>query len=83
MPIGYLGWSMLYGQRADSDPWRATGLEWQTSSPPPENNFDAQPEVVCEAYCYHEESEAPDARAQTAEASSHRPQAVREAGQRI
>jgi len=45
LPLGYLGWSLFYGKRAGSNPWRATGLEWQTPSPPPTENF-AHPPVV-------------------------------------
>jgi cytochrome c oxidase subunit 1 len=52
LPLGYFGWSMLYGKRAEANPWRATGLEWQTSSPPPVHNFAAQPVVTEEAYAY-------------------------------
>ena len=28
-------YSLRYGKRAGDNPWRATGLEWQTPSPPP------------------------------------------------
>ena len=31
--------SLLRGARAGDDPWRADGLEWSTSSPPPVYNF--------------------------------------------
>ena len=34
------------------NPWGATGLEWQTSSPPPTHNFDETPVVTHEAYDY-------------------------------
>ena len=34
-------------------PYRATGLEWQTSSPPPTNNFEKIPVVTEEPYAYH------------------------------
>ena len=43
LPLGYLGWSLFRGERAGPNPWRATGLEWQTSSPPPEAQFRAHP----------------------------------------
>jgi cytochrome c oxidase subunit I len=33
------------GQKAGNDPWQANTLEWFTSSPPPENNFDVIPRV--------------------------------------
>ena len=39
-PFGYLAYSARYGLRAPSNPWSATGLEWQTPSPPPTHNFD-------------------------------------------
>jgi len=52
LPLGYLGWSLLRGQRAGPNPWRATGLEWQTSSPPPEHNFERTPVVTVGPYCY-------------------------------
>lgn len=46
LPLTYLIWSMRYAPRAGSNPWGATGLEWQTSSPPPTQNFEAYPPVV-------------------------------------
>ncbi|GAB3401110.1 cytochrome c oxidase subunit I [Massilia agilis] len=52
MPLGYFAWSMYYGKRAEPNPWRATGLEWQTSSPPPVHNFDRTPVVTQDAYAY-------------------------------
>ncbi|WP_019143308.1 cytochrome c oxidase subunit I [Noviherbaspirillum massiliense] len=58
LPLVYLGWSLFYGKRTGPNPWQATGLEWQTSSPPPKHNF-AQPPVVTEApYAYR--PDAPD-----------------------
>jgi heme/copper-type cytochrome/quinol oxidase subunit 1 len=33
------------GRRAGNDPWRADTLEWYTTSPPPEHNFDSVPAV--------------------------------------
>src|SRR5204862_5682420 len=33
------------GKRAGNDPWQANTLEWFTSSPPPENNFDVIPPI--------------------------------------
>ena len=33
------------GERAGDDPWDAWTLEWTTTSPPPEYNFETDPEV--------------------------------------
>lgn len=58
MPLFYLGYSAFFGKRAPANPWNAPGLEWQTSSPPPEFNFTAQPVVTREPYQYNEAFEA-------------------------
>ena len=50
LPLIYLIWSMRYGPVAESNPWPSTGLEWQTTSPPPKNNFATTPIVTHEAY---------------------------------
>jgi cytochrome c oxidase subunit 1 len=52
LPLGYLLWSLRYGKVAPANPWGATGLEWQTPSPPPTLNFDQLPIVTQEAYAY-------------------------------
>jgi cytochrome c oxidase subunit I len=52
MPLGYLAWSLRFGKLAQADPWQATGLEWQTDSPPPVHNFSRQPEVTRGPYAY-------------------------------
>ncbi len=52
LPLCYLIWSLFYGKIAPINPWGAAGLEWQTSSPPPTDNFDQTPVVVDEAYAY-------------------------------
>ncbi len=58
LPLIYLLWSLRYGTKASSNPWNATGLEWQTSSPPPVENFYQTPTVTEEPYEYSpEESE--------------------------
>ena len=48
----YLLWSLKYGKVAGSNPWRAAGLEWTTSSPPPSYNFASTPIMDHEAYNY-------------------------------
>jgi cytochrome c oxidase subunit 1 len=58
MPLFYLGWSLFFGKRAAENPWRATGLEWQTPSPPPSNNFERTPEVRRNPYEYTLSGEA-------------------------
>jgi cytochrome c oxidase subunit 1 len=52
LPLGYLLWSLFYGKRAEANPWHATGLEWQTSAPPPKHNFERTPTVIRDAYEY-------------------------------
>ena len=52
MPLFYFAWSAFRGERAGPNPWRATGLEWRTSSPPPERNFERTPVVTCPPYQY-------------------------------
>ena len=52
LPIFYLAWSMRYGKISAGNPWPATGLEWQTTSPPPTENFAKTPIVNEEAYDY-------------------------------
>src|SRR5947207_3017599 len=55
LPLIYFLWALKYGRAAGPNPWRATGLEWQTPSPPPTNNFDETPVVVRGPYEYHVE----------------------------
>jgi cytochrome c oxidase subunit I len=50
IPLVYLIWSMRYGRIAEANPWNLPGLEWQTSSPPPTENFLTTPIVTTEAY---------------------------------
>ena len=52
MPMIYFIWSLRYGKVAPANPWGATGLEWQTSSPPPVHNFEETPIVTHDAYDY-------------------------------
>ena len=57
LPLLYLTWSLFFGKAAGANPWRATGLEWQTPSPPPTFNFDQTPVVREEAYAYDSQLE--------------------------
>jgi cytochrome c oxidase subunit 1 len=52
IPAVYFVWAMRYGKPAPDNPWGATGLEWQTTSPPPPENFEITPVVTHEAYDY-------------------------------
>ncbi len=52
LPLIYFIYSLRYGKKAGPNPWRATGLEWQTSSPPPKDNFLRTPVVKRAPYDY-------------------------------
>ncbi len=39
-------WSLKHGERAGADPWGADTLEWASTSPPPDYNFEAIPVVA-------------------------------------
>ncbi len=54
LPFCYLLGSLKWGRQAPPNPYRATGLEWQTSSPPPSDNFETTPVVTKEPYSYHD-----------------------------
>jgi cytochrome c oxidase subunit I len=56
LPLFYLAWSLLRGERAAANPWGATGLEWQTPSPPPTENFLDTPVVTRGPYQYEPEA---------------------------
>jgi cytochrome c oxidase subunit I len=47
-------YSLVKGPLAGPNPWRAFGLEWQTSSPPPIHNFPVPPTVDGDPYGYGE-----------------------------
>jgi cytochrome c oxidase subunit 1 len=55
MAFAVLLWSLKYGEQAPDNPWGATTLEWQTSSPPITENFEVTPVVTQEAYTYSTE----------------------------
>jgi cytochrome c oxidase subunit 1 len=52
LPLVYLILSLWLSPVAGENPWRATGLEWQTASPPPTFNFDEIPVVTEGPYDY-------------------------------
>ena len=52
IPLVYFWWSMRYGKDAADNPWGATGLEWETPSPPPTENFPETPVVTGRPYDY-------------------------------
>jgi cytochrome c oxidase subunit 1 len=58
IPLIYMIFSIRYGQVAEPNPWGAKGLEWQTASPPPTENFAQPPAVTEEAYAYSGGEEA-------------------------
>ncbi len=47
--VAMFAWNVIYsavkGKRAGDDPWDGWTLEWATSSPPPEYNFEKLPVV--------------------------------------
>ena len=52
IPFIYFMWSLKYGPLAGNNPWKAKGLEWETTSPPPTYNFEKTPVVTQDAYSY-------------------------------
>jgi cytochrome c oxidase subunit 1 len=44
--------SLRTGAKAGNNPWGGTTLEWQTTSPPPAENFEKIPEVTTGPYNY-------------------------------
>ncbi|WP_375474837.1 cytochrome c oxidase subunit I [uncultured Nostoc sp.] len=44
--------SWMQGEKAPANPWRAIGLEWLVSSPPPVENFEEIPIIISEPYGY-------------------------------
>jgi cytochrome c oxidase subunit 1 len=50
--VGNMVWSLASGAKAEANPWHARTLEWQTTSPPPLENFASTPVVVGGAYDY-------------------------------
>jgi cytochrome c oxidase subunit 1 len=52
IPLIYFYWSWNYGPPAGPNPWGAKGLEWETASPPPPENFTSPIIVTEEPYNY-------------------------------
>jgi cytochrome c oxidase subunit 1 len=50
LPLIYLVWSYKKGRVVGDNPWNVTGLEWQTTSPPPTTNFEETPVVTTGPY---------------------------------
>jgi cytochrome c oxidase subunit 1 len=59
-PLTYLLWSLWYGPVASSNPWNVAGLEWETTSPPPEHNFERTPVMDSQPYYYNKIDHDPD-----------------------
>jgi cytochrome c oxidase subunit 1 len=57
LPLVYLSLSLRQPPDAGPNPWKATGLEWQTESPPPVHNFEGTPVVIHDPYAYSAEEE--------------------------
>lgn len=66
MPVIYLVWSLKYGEKVGDNPWLAAGLEWETSSPPPTENFTYQPIINHDAYEFENVKEIKEAAAKEA-----------------
>ena len=60
--LAFLPWvynmlnSWIRGEKAPDNPWHAKTLEWQTTSPPPLENFDEFPVVTGDPYGYGDET---------------------------
>jgi len=62
-------WSLLAGEHAADNPWKANTLEWATSSPPPHGNFATLPNVYRDPYEYTPPGSKDDWLPQTAPAA--------------
>ncbi len=45
-------YSWVAGPKAPANPWNGITLEWQTSSPPPVENFEGDPPLIVDPYGY-------------------------------
>lgn len=54
MPLVYMPYSFFFGEKASSNPYGGSTLEWtNTTSPPSPHNFEKTPVVTEEPYHYH------------------------------
>ena len=58
--------SLRHGEPAGDDPWGGQTLEWATTSPPPEHNFDSLPPIRSERPLWDLHHPAPRRRPRTA-----------------
>jgi cytochrome c oxidase subunit 1 len=71
--VSYLVYSLFRGELAPANPWGATTLEWQTTSPPPHDNFSGPTPSVGEPYVYDGLTYDPKTRGYTMAAPGSRP----------
>ncbi len=69
LPVFYMVWSLKWGKVSGPNPWGASGLEWETQSPPILHNFESMPVVTEDPYTYHPPAQE-DAAGQPATVSS-------------
>ncbi len=53
--FGNLLAALWKGKKAEANPWGGVTLEWQTSSPPPLENFETRPEIPERPYAFNPE----------------------------
>jgi cytochrome c oxidase subunit 1 len=61
LPLAYFAWSLRGAARAGDNPFGASGIEWQTRSPPPTHNFEIPPFVPPRPYDYDPRTPGPAA----------------------
>ena len=58
--VANLAYSWVRGPAAEANPWHGKTLEWQTTSPPPHENFATEPVVTADFYGYGDAGPEPD-----------------------